>query len=364
MYHDGLMKILHVTCWYPNELRPTQGIFIKRHIEAVSPFVDDLILVLDQGSFGPLRLVKRKKILRAEIGKRGVARLLGGIIVAFRLGRQTSTVDIVHAHAHSALIPAYILARMLKAELVYTEHSSTFTSRGFKKIGGLEKLLFGLIARKATTSAVSSFLAEGMKKIFKLKVSPVIVYNVVDEQFSRNKISGFPNAARRIITISPNLKVKRPDLLALALATMKVKAEILIIGDGYGQKWWEFIKYLKIENRVSHIPYANAEKICIEMLHSSLYLQTSDCETFGVGIAEALAIGLPVVTTASGGPEEYAVNAGAFVTPSGDPVALARALDDRLVSPLVVNPFMRNECSSDKIGRKFLDVYKMASCNE
>jgi glycosyltransferase involved in cell wall biosynthesis len=59
---------------------------------------------------------------------------------------------------------------------------------------------------------------------------------------------------------------------------------------------------------------------------------TSTRETFGLVLVEALAAGLPIVTTASGGPEEILAN-GRYgrIVPQGDERAFAAALDAALV---------------------------------
>ena len=54
---------------------------------------------------------------------------------------------------------------------------------------------------------------------------------------------------------------------------------------------------------------------------------TSDHETFGNPALEALAVGTPVITTASGGPEDIVSRSGTgWVVPKDDAVALARAM--------------------------------------
>jgi len=52
----------------------------------------------------------------------------------------------------------------------------------------------------------------------------------------------------------------------------------------------------------------------------------SHAETFGVACAEALAAGLPVLTTACGGPQEFIDDSNGVVVPIGDVDALTEGL--------------------------------------
>ena len=67
---------------------------------------------------------------------------------------------------------------------------------------------------------------------------------------------------------------------------------------------------------------------------ASCFAMTSTRETFGLVLIEALAAGLPVVTTASGGPEEILEN-GRYgrIVREADETAFAAALDAALLEP-------------------------------
>jgi glycosyltransferase involved in cell wall biosynthesis len=68
--------------------------------------------------------------------------------------------------------------------------------------------------------------------------------------------------------------------------------------------------------------------VAAELRHAGIFVMPSRQEGFGIAVAEALATGLPVVTTPCGGPEELVRNSnGGCILTSFDPDELADALE-------------------------------------
>jgi glycosyltransferase involved in cell wall biosynthesis len=77
-----------------------------------------------------------------------------------------------------------------------------------------------------------------------------------------------------------------------------------------------------------------ADSIAVELEHASLFVLPSVQEGFGIALAEALAAGVPVVTTPSGGPEELVRQSGGGIVLGGFSsgelaAAVLEALSDR-----------------------------------
>jgi glycosyltransferase involved in cell wall biosynthesis len=126
---------------------------------------------------------------------------------------------------------------------------------------------------------------------------------------------------------------KNYPFLVRAFARMKeTKTHLVILGEGAERGRIEAeIARLGLEDRVSLPGYADPAPW---YGHASCFAMTSRRETFGLVIVEALAAGLPVLTTASGGPDEI-LDQGRYgrVVRHSDEAAFAEALDAALADP-------------------------------
>jgi glycosyltransferase involved in cell wall biosynthesis len=109
-------------------------------------------------------------------------------------------------------------------------------------------------------------------------------------------------------------------------------ARLVILGEGPQRGTIEAeVARLNLKDRVALPGYCDPQPWYEK---ASCFAITSTRETFGLVVVEALAAGLPIVTTASGGPEEILEN-GRYgrIVPQGDARAFAAALDAALADP-------------------------------
>jgi glycosyltransferase involved in cell wall biosynthesis len=126
---------------------------------------------------------------------------------------------------------------------------------------------------------------------------------------------------------------KNYPFLVRAFARLKNShARLVILGEGAERERIEAeIARLDLSRRVSLPGYA-APSPWYE--RASCFAMTSTRETFGLVVAEALAAGLPVVTTQSGGPSEILDNGRyGHIVRQIDEAAFAAALDAAIVDP-------------------------------
>ena len=64
------------------------------------------------------------------------------------------------------------------------------------------------------------------------------------------------------------------------------------------------VKKLDIQKQVNFLGRISQEKVRDEMMKSNCFVLSSNFETFGVVLIEALACGLPLIATKCGGPED------------------------------------------------------------
>jgi glycosyltransferase involved in cell wall biosynthesis len=132
-------------------------------------------------------------------------------------------------------------------------------------------------------------------------------------------------------------------------------ARLVILGEGPERGNIEAeIARLNLQERVSLAGYADPTQYYAA---ASCFAMTSTRETFGLVIIEALAAGLPVVTTASGGPAEIVAD-GRYgrVVPQGDETAFAAALDDAISNP--GDPAARVARANEFTMQKCADAYE------
>ncbi len=77
--------------------------------------------------------------------------------------------------------------------------------------------------------------------------------------------------------------------------------------------------------RLHHLPFESEPAVLATYYQAAdVYLHAARIEVFGIVIAEAMACGLPVVATRVGGiPEVFSDGGEGFLTPAGDPAAMA-----------------------------------------
>jgi glycosyltransferase involved in cell wall biosynthesis len=99
--------------------------------------------------------------------------------------------------------------------------------------------------------------------------------------------------------------------------------------------------------------------------HARAFVLSSDEEGLGLVLLEAMASGIPVVSTNCGGPSTL-IDSGrnGFLTPVGNADALAEAVDRILRDPGEAQPMGEagreravNHFSISAAGQRFLDVY-------
>jgi glycosyltransferase involved in cell wall biosynthesis len=80
-----------------------------------------------------------------------------------------------------------------------------------------------------------------------------------------------------------------------------------------------------------------------ELVKSHCLVLSSEVETFGLALVEALACGLPVIGTRCGGPQDIVTEETGIMVPINDPVALSHAMARMFENASTYNPAMLTE---------------------
>lgn len=183
------------------------------------------------------------------------------------------------------------------------------------------------------------FQTEEAKEWFgaKLKPASTIIMNQVSEEFyrevSKDNINNATEKTLRkdIVTTGKFLEQKNHKLLMTAFARIcgKYEDNLIIYGDGKLRKEYEeYIQELGLEKRIQ-IP-GTISKVSEHIKHAKLFVMSSDYEGMPNSLMEAMALGLPCISTdcPCGGPRALieSMKDGVLVK-VGDCAGLANAMD-------------------------------------
>lgn len=225
------------------------------------------------------------------------------------------TPDIIHCH--SALYAGWISTKifsLLNIPIIITEHSSYFGLSCNSKID-IKKILAKSALNKADKIIfVSESLRNDAECCLKKKFKRSdIIPNFLRKDFTIKKYNNKPEERNiTFITIGSLDKNKNQKIIIEAffyfLKDFK-NSNLKIIGNGSEKKkLLKFAMDLGIIKNINFINYLIPGEIALELKNSSIFVLSSNYETFSVATLEALAMGLPVIVTKCGGPEKMINN--------------------------------------------------------
>ncbi|NNK40541.1 MAG: N-acetyl-alpha-D-glucosaminyl L-malate synthase BshA [Winogradskyella sp.] len=221
-------------------------------------------------------------------------------------------IELLHVHyAIPHAYAAYMAKQMLKAEgilipIVTTLHGTDITlvgSHPFYK----PAVTFSINKSDAVTS-VSKNLKQDTERLFDIKKQIHVVPNFIDLEKHRNKFSDCQRQMmaedhERIITHISNFReVKQiPDVIKVFCNVQKqIPAKLMMVGEGPEKEQAEkLVEELGLSEKV--IFFGNSNEIDRILSFSDLFLLPSKTESFGLAALEAMASGVPVISTNTGG---------------------------------------------------------------
>jgi N-acetyl-alpha-D-glucosaminyl L-malate synthase BshA len=163
-------------------------------------------------------------------------------------------------------------------------------------------------------TAVSQNLRDETYTHFKIEKPIEVIHNFVDVQrFSRKPIDAFkkviaPDGERILIHASNFRKIKRVEDVVLIFNEVQkhIPSKLLFVGDGPERGTAEDLsRRLGICDLIRFV--GKQEQMEDILAIGDLFLLTSDYESFGLAALEAMAAGVPVVSTNAGGLPEIMV---------------------------------------------------------
>ena len=339
------MNVLVIPSWYPNGTDKLMGIYHKEFCASLANRKNIIVNMLDidrQRLNAPIKyLLMKKNEITEETGyKTYIKKMLDVHKINFdwQMKRYYKALennfklylknnpkpDVIHAHVTiPAGYAACKLGKKYNIPVVVTEHASYF-KRFFE---GKNKKYGDYVLKNSYFTTVSNFMA---KEINKLGYKCDVIPNLVDTDIfvkDRKKVKGL-----KIVTVSALREGKKIDDIIKALKIIveqkKIKnAKLTIIGDGFLEKYYkQTCKELNMDKYVTFVGRKTKEEISDILLENNVFVIASEMETFCIPGVEALASGIPVVSTKCLGPEEYIEDKCGFLVDIGDYKAMADAI--------------------------------------
>lgn len=317
------LEILFVPRWYPSRVDPMPGLFIQRQAESLAKLHSVKVISVhpDPDCPGNFEIARSKEnevdvcrvYYRPGRGYGILSKLAGAFryVMAHHRGYMSLMpfrADLVHGHILTREIwfAAYMAGKQ-KCRFLISEHWSRYFPGNGTYRGMFRKLLTKrLVKRSAALLCVSETLKGAMKECSLSHPQTYIVPNIVDMKEFIPSLEIPERQEPLILHVScfedksKNISGFLEALAVLSLQGRKFRA--VLVGEGpdlVAMK--ELASRLGFEEGIVSFAGLKQGKELVEMFQKASFLvQTSRYETFGTVIVEALACGIPVVSTRTG----------------------------------------------------------------
>ena len=410
--------IVFLARWYPHRYDPMFGLFIQRHAAAAALFNDITVIYCQQVNKSTSQQVESQSRRVAESQSRDVStipmnnkqdivdasmhynkknfeivrtlennvdtiriyykkpknkilsllRFYRANMIGLRLGRKDGRgeprpYDLIHVHILTRLgVVAWIQKLLHKTPYIITEHWSRYLP-GNDFGGFFRKLATKIVVRNAKlVTTVTDNLAKAMQNHGLKNDNYVVLPNVVNLDMFH--ITSKNNTPCKIIHVSCfEDKSKNISGLLESLKIVEQKGidfQCTLIGEGMD---FDIMKAkaeeLQLINKVSFTGLLEGQKLADELSSGDFLVLSSNYENMPVVILEALASGLPVVSTNVGGIKEMIDETKGILVEPRNKEALAEAIIKMIETHNDYDPnYLRNSVIEkygyESVG-KFLD---------
>jgi glycosyltransferase involved in cell wall biosynthesis len=387
------MRILFINSIFPNPVEPNKGNFIVKNIAAY-PAEAEVTVIAPVPLFLGFRRGKKSVSIphqdtircngrqvsvhrpRFILFPRNILRVFIPLLEYLFILPSTIHIysswrfDLIHANfASPDGIAATLISKKLKVPLIITEHQAS-----------LEQLLAIPYLRKQMLTAYKHAsrvicVSERTKQIV-LNANPrqpnlVVIPNGVD--FSRFQLRTKQPKPERLIYIGYLIPHKGVHVLLSALAQLKesgITPELSIVGSGaYLAELKRHCQQLALNEQVSFLGEKNALQVAQLLSEHDAMVHPSFIESFGIVLVEAMASGLPVVTTYNGGAESIVTPETGIMVPINDATALARGIVQLYANwdsyqPEAIRAYAQSRFSISIVADKTIETYKEVLCRQ
>ncbi|MEB6633161.1 glycosyltransferase [Kluyvera cryocrescens] len=274
--------------------------------------------------------------------------------------------DVMHVHAlDKAGFLAYKISQRYNIPYVVTEHSTVFARNiiSLKKIRRLNKVVWsasGLFAVSKPFSIMLESIFGGSNWIY----LPNIVSDIFFDSIKNNKKD---SDLYTFINICMLTEKKKVDNLILAFKKLSDKysnVHLKIGGDGGCRQSLELlVDQLALRDKVEFLGALSRIGVLENLQNSDAFVLSSEYETFGVVLIEALATGIPVISTKSGGPESIITSEVGVLVDKNSIQTLFDGMEyvytnRHKFTSNIIKQYCKDNFSEDVIVNKLMEIYQ------
>lgn len=238
--------------------------------------------------------------------------------------------DIIQLHASlPAGLGAIQIGKKFNIPVVISEHRSAFARDMVSRAGTC-------LARKIVSASAARFAVSG-------SFARILEHNM---SLSHSTFEVVPNAVDIRFLDAPQITVKKPNFTFLHVSVLNKNKNVSLLVDAFAKSYSHNEKFrliiggdgpdrlsleqrvrrLGISSQVSFSGHLSRQAVMDAMLKADAFVLSSQVETFSVVLIEALATGLPVISTRCGGPEDIVSHGDGILVPRCDIDAMAIAM--------------------------------------
>jgi len=379
------MHILHLPSWYSTSDKPWRGMFVRDQALALDAagvqvgiaFVERRSLSCFNGlnlTVSHFQTVARHEDDIPTIRMKGwstFAQTVTGSLLWSRLMRRlVESYAVVYGipdliHGHAALWGGYaamLASRALQRPFVVTEHSSSILTEG---ISPAQRRHAADVYRSASAViAVSRNLKTSVDTVAGTAVAEVVP-NTVDCDYFTLPPARRKGAPFTFLAVCDLVSYKRVDLLIRAFARLNVRhpnTRLVIAGTGKDRRQLHGLAHALVpQQKIEFTGALPRWQVRQWMREAGALVLCSDHETFGVVLIEAMATGLPVIATRSGGPEDIVTPDIGILVDRDDSDALLQGMTEilrRRFDPTAIRENVRRRFGYPVIANRLCAVYE------
>lgn len=374
-----IMKLYIIPSWYPSRLNPINGTFFVEWAQMLADSGIDVTVIANLmhpfKAWPSLRLLPpRAKQAQLEHGLRTYRQeainpfpRLESLTFHYyrkRLNRQFEMVLKEHGTPdalliHSSLWAGAALSEWMQTALVpcvIVEHMKAFLlNEGFTRfqMAHIRRAYQGA----DRTIAVSTALETQIKQLFPMvRDKTTVIHNpLLMPELAMNRAMA-KEAPFTFVSVAYLRPEKRVDILLRAFAELRDGGHetiLRLVGDGPLRSSLEKLaQELGLKDSVIFLGNLDRQAMKEELFRSHCLVLSSEVETFGLALVEAMACGLPVISTRCGGPEDIVTEETGVLVPVNNSSALSRAMAEMMetgsrYTPEKIQEFARRNFSPE-----------------
>ena len=372
---DSKLHVLIIPAWMPKANDEAAGTFILQQAIALQRTgqvdVGWIFLDSDEVPRDKKELLKQQGI-RLLVRKVSYIPKVSGMLIRRWCGRyyelyqqyvaRHGIPDLIHAHSYVAGFAAAYISEQTGLPFVLTEHSTNFLNNSIRRLQAAS--VRTTLDQAAWIIAVGGELAKALEHWTTHEIDQIP--NPIDPDIFYHDPAIQKANDFTLVAVGSLIPRKRMHLILEAMHLLPdEQIRFICIGNGPERKRLEKLsrKY-GLQGRVTWHRFLPSREIARVLRQSHLLVSTSERETFGIVVAEAMMCGTPVLCTASGGPEEFVTPGCGRVVPVTAPVAEIAATIKEMITnygqyqPEVNAAQTAAQFSQDKVMQRIIDGYQ------